>query len=152
MPGASKQRARMCRACECVGCALDATTPVTVGAITIVGVEVSGAAVVLCVGVVVTVSSVTAGDMSYWILLPPYHILPSTKIARCVGGLCTSSGWFKHIEPTSSNLRTNTEIAMCVGCLCTSSGWFSVHVHFKYIHVHVYFVPSTEVLLNAGST
>ena len=76
MPGASKQRARMCRACECVGCALDATTPVTVGAITIVGVEVSGAAVVICVGVVVTVSSVTAGDRRFWILLPPYQILP----------------------------------------------------------------------------
>ena len=66
MPGASKQRARLCRAGECVGCALDATTPVMVGAMTIVGVEVSGAAVVICVGVVVPVSSVTAGDMRYF--------------------------------------------------------------------------------------
>ena len=72
---------------------------------------------------------------------------------RCAGCLCTSSGWFKHIEPprTFSN-HIITEIARCVrvlshefgvvrlhrtfsihivtgetrcaGCLCTSSWWF----------------------------
>ena len=78
---------------------------------------------------------------------------------RCAGCLCTSSGWFKHIEPrrTFSN-HIITEIARCVefchmssgwfdctepslstslqgkqryaGCLCTSSGWF------KHIEPH----------------
>ena len=78
---------------------------------------------------------------------------------RCAGCLCTSSGWFKHIEP--HRIFSNhiiTEIARCVGfchmgsgvvrlyrtfsiyivtgetrsagCLCTSSGWF------KHIEPH----------------
>ena len=49
----------------------------------------------------------------------------STEIARCVGCLCTSSGWFKHSEPPRTyTLNTLTEIARCVGCFCSSSGWF----------------------------
>ena len=56
-----------------------------------------------------------------------------------------SSGWFKHIEPTSSNLRTITEIAMCVGCLCTSSGWFK-HIEPPSYHVLPYPTPSNHIL------
>ena len=54
-----------------------------------------------------------------------------TAIARCVGCLCTSSGWYKHIEPhrTYTN-HTSTEIARCEGFLYTSSGWF------KHIEPH----------------
>ena len=47
------------------------------------------------------------------------------ELARCVGCLCTRSGWFKHSEPHRSyTLHTSTERARCVGYLCTSSGWF----------------------------
>ena len=48
-----------------------------------------------------------------------------TRETRCAGCLCTSSRWFKHIEPprTFSN-HSITELARCAGCLCTSSGWF----------------------------
>ena len=55
----------------------------------------------------------------------PYTKHTSTEIARCVGCLCTSAGWFKHIEPhrTYTN-HTITELARCVGCLGTRSGWF----------------------------
>ena len=44
---------------------------------------------------------------------------------RCAGCLCTSSGWFKHIEPllTSSN-HNITEIARCGDVCRISSGWF----------------------------
>ena len=44
---------------------------------------------------------------------------------RCAGCLCTSSGWFKHIEPrrTFSN-HIITEIARCVEFCHMSSGWF----------------------------
>ena len=51
----------------------------------------------------------------------PHH----HRASRCVGCLCTRSGWFKHSEPhrTYTN-HTITEIARCVGCLGTSSGWF----------------------------
>ena len=43
---------------------------------------------------------------------------------RCAGCLCTSSGWFKHIEPprTFSN-HIITEIARCVEFCHMSSGW-----------------------------
>ena len=57
-----------------------------------------------------------------------------TEKARCVGCLCTSSGWFKHSEPTGNTppqrlqrtytLLTITELARCVGCFCTRAGWF----------------------------
>ena len=79
-----------------------------------------------------------------------------TGEARCAGCLCTSSGWFKYIEPpqTFSN-HIIAEIARCVeyshmssgwfdctalearcaGCLCTSSGWF------KYIDLLKPFEP-----------
>ena len=51
--------------------------------------------------------------------------LTSTELARCVGCLCTSSGWLKHIEPHRTyTLLTITELARYVGCLCTWSGWF----------------------------
>ena len=58
---------------------------------------------------------------------------------RCAGWLCTSSGWFKHIEPhhyrDSKVCRVlshefgvfrpyQTVSVWCAGCLCTSSGWF----------------------------
>ena len=62
-----------------------------------------------------------------------------TVEARCAGCLCTSSGWFQHVEPprTFSN-HIIAEMARCVEffhissgwfdsterCLCTSSGWF----------------------------
>ena len=44
---------------------------------------------------------------------------------RCAGCLCTSSGWFKHIEPhrTYAN-HTITEIARCGEVCHMSSGWF----------------------------
>ena len=44
---------------------------------------------------------------------------------RCAGCLCTSSGWFKHIEPrrTFSN-HIITEKARCVEFCHMSSGWF----------------------------
>ena len=44
---------------------------------------------------------------------------------RCAGCLCTSSVWFKHIEPprTFSN-HIITEIARCVEFCDVSSGWF----------------------------
>ena len=44
---------------------------------------------------------------------------------RCAGCLCTSSGWFKHIEPyrTYSNHKI-TEIARCEEVCHMSSGWF----------------------------
>ena len=48
-----------------------------------------------------------------------YRKHTTTELARCVGCFCTTSGWFKHIEPT----RT-TPSQRYVGCLCTSSGWF----------------------------
>ena len=47
----------------------------------------------------------------------------STELARCVGYVDSSSGWFKHCEPprTYTN-HTITELARCVGCLSTRSG------------------------------
>ena len=54
-----------------------------------------------------------------------------TEIARCVGCLCTRSGWFKHSEPQRSyTIHTITELARCVGCFCTRAGWF------KHIEPH----------------
>ena len=54
-----------------------------------------------------------------------YRLLNITELARCVGCLSTSSGWFKHSEPQRTyTILTITELARCVGCLCTSSGWF----------------------------
>ena len=73
-----------------------------------------------------------------------------TGETRCAGCLCTSSGWFKRVEPprTFSNHRDSkvcrvlshefgvvrlyrtfsnyifTGEARCAGCFCTSSGWF----------------------------
>ena len=44
---------------------------------------------------------------------------------RCAGCLCTSSGWFKHLEPQRT--YTNhliTELARCVEVYHMSSGWF----------------------------
>ena len=87
-----------------------------------------------------------------------FSIYIVTGKTRCAGCLCTSSGWFKHIEPhrTFSN-HIITEIARCralshefgvvrpyrtfsvyivtgetrsAGCLCTSLGWF------KHIEPH----------------
>ena len=48
-----------------------------------------------------------------------------TGEARSAGGLCTSSGWFKHVEPprTLSN-HIIAEMARCVEIFHTSSGWF----------------------------
>ena len=58
---------------------------------------------------------------------PPrtYTLNTLTELARCVGCLSTSSGWFKHIEPqrTYTSL-TITELARCVGYFCTRAGWF----------------------------
>ena len=79
------------------------------------------------------------------------HIV--TGKTRCAGCLCTSSGWFKHIEPRRTfpephhyrdskvcrvlshqfgvvrlhrtfSIHIVTGETRCVGCLCTSSGWF----------------------------
>ena len=54
-----------------------------------------------------------------------FSIFIFTGEARCAGCLCTSSGWFKHIEPhrTFSN-HIITEIAKCVEFYHMSSGWF----------------------------
>ena len=48
-----------------------------------------------------------------------------TGETRCAGCLCTSSGWFKRIEPfrTFSN-HIIAEIARCVEFFHKSSGWF----------------------------
>ena len=44
---------------------------------------------------------------------------------RCAGCLCTSSGWFKHIEPHRTYSNHNiTEIARCGEVCHMSSGWF----------------------------
>ena len=44
---------------------------------------------------------------------------------RCAGCLCTSSGWFKHIEPHRTDTNYSiTEIARCVEVYHMSSGWF----------------------------
>ena len=83
---------------------------------------------------------------------PPrtYRKHTTTELARCVGCFCTTSGWFKHSEPTRTTPsqrgvgclstssgwfthsepqrtytnHTSTEKARCVGCFCTRSGWF----------------------------
>ena len=49
-----------------------------------------------------------------------------TGEARCGGCLCTSLGWFKHVEPprTCSNHKL-AELARCVACFHLSSGWCS---------------------------
>ena len=54
-----------------------------------------------------------------------FSIYIVTGETKCAGCLCTSSGWFKHIEPrrTFSNLII-TEIAWCVVFCHMSSGWF----------------------------
>ena len=51
-----------------------------------------------------------------------YIVTGETRFAGC---LCTSSGWFKHIEPprTFSN-HIMTELAGCVEVFPMSSGWF----------------------------
>ena len=48
-----------------------------------------------------------------------------TGETRCAGCLCTSSGWFKRIEPprTFSN-HIIADIARCVEFFHMSSGWF----------------------------
>ena len=53
---------------------------------------------------------------------------------RCAGCLCTSSGWFKHIEPhrTYTN-HTITEIARCVEVYHISSGGSTVP-NLLYLH------------------
>ena len=55
----------------------------------------------------------------------PYRTYIVAGETRCAGCLCTSSGWFKHIEPprTFSN-HIITEIARCVEFCHMSSGWF----------------------------
>ena len=66
--------------------------------------------------------------------------LTSTEIARCVGCLCTSSGWLKHSEPHRTYMLlnitehsepprtytslTSTELARCIGYVGTLAGWF----------------------------
>ena len=49
----------------------------------------------------------------------------ATGETRYAGCLCTSSGWFKHVEPrrTFSN-QIITEIARCLEFCHMSSGWF----------------------------
>ena len=69
----------------------------------------------------------------------PYTKHTSTEIARCVGCLSSSSGWFKHIEPhrTFTN-HTSTEIARC-------SGWFKHIEHHRTLHKVLWFVRFDEV-------
>ena len=52
-----------------------------------------------------------------------YIITGETRSAGC---LCTSSGWFKHIEPHRTEIPNHiiTEIAKCVEFCHMSSGWF----------------------------
>ena len=54
-----------------------------------------------------------------------FSTLIFTGEPRCAGCLCTSSGWFKHIEPprTFSN-HFIAEIARCVEFFHMSSEWF----------------------------
>ena len=54
----------------------------------------------------------------------PTRTTPSQS-SRCVGCFYTTSGWFKHFEPHRTyTILTITELARCVGYLCTRSGWF----------------------------
>ena len=74
-------------------------------------------------------------DSKVWRVLPnefgvvrwyrTFSIYIVTGETRCAGCLCTSSGWFKHIEPlrTFSN-HIITEIARCGEFCRMSSGWF----------------------------
>ena len=49
-----------------------------------------------------------------------------TGETRSAGCLCTSSGWFKHIEPHRTYSNHNiTEIARCGEVCHMSSGWFN---------------------------
>ena len=51
-----------------------------------------------------------------------YIVTGETRSAGC---LCTSSGWFKHIEPLRTYSNHNiTEIARCGEVCHMSSGWF----------------------------
>ena len=53
------------------------------------------------------------------------YIIAGEK-TRCAGCLCTSSGWFKHIEPHPTYSNHNiTEIARCGEVCHMSSGWFN---------------------------
>ena len=55
------------------------------------------------------------------------HII--TKIARCVEFCHMSSGWFDCTEPSLSTLLQGKQGA---GCLCTSSGWFKhIEHHYR---------------------
>ena len=53
-------------------------------------------------------------------VLEPHHCR-DRKVCRVVSHL--SSGWFEYTEP-SLNVYIFTGEARCAGCLCTSSGWF----------------------------
>ena len=59
-----------------------------------------------------------------------YRTFIFTGETRCAGCLCTSSGWFKRIEPprTFSN-HIIAEIARCVEFFHMSSGWFDCTEH-----------------------
>ena len=71
------------------------------------------------------------------------HIV--TGESRCEGCLCTSSGWFKHIEPrrTFSNYII-TEIARCLEFCHMSSGWFDCTEPHYYRDSKVFRVLSHE--------
>ena len=54
-----------------------------------------------------------------------FSIYIVTGETRSAGCLCSSSGWFKHIEPRRTFLNhIITEIARCVAFCHMSSGWF----------------------------
>ena len=59
-----------------------------------------------------------------------FSIYIVTGETRCAGCLCTSSGWFKHIEHrrTFPNCII-TEIVRCVEFCHMSSGWFNCTEH-----------------------
>ena len=63
----------------------------------------------------------------FWVVRPyrTFSIYIVTGETRSEGCLCTSSGWFKHIEPprTFSN-HIITKIVRCVEFCHMSSGWF----------------------------
>ena len=60
-----------------------------------------------------------------------FSIYIVTEETRCAGCLCTSSGWFKHIEHrrTFPNCII-TEIVRCVEFCHMSSGWFNCTEHY----------------------
>ena len=59
------------------------------------------------------------------VVVRTFSIYTVTGKTRYAGCFCTSSGWFKHMEPHRTfSTHKLTERARCVGFCLMSSGWF----------------------------